>query len=1292
MVAISFSRPDPASPASVRDANFPTARRGFDQQQVRDFLRLVATELARMQERERFLDQELRSMRLQRPGPPVELDDETLARLLGEETTRILQAARESAAAIRAKAEEAVERMVREAREDAQHLRDEADSESHRRRRDAEQDAEAELAMAKQQGREMVEEARAYRERVLSELSRRRDLARQQIDQLVHGRDRLVQAFERARLVAADVVAELVPLGELSEYVNLSPTTGPVPVMVPASRLAGVSSISDEALAMRASSDPDDPALDPNGSSDATAAIDARLAPTTIEPRPDDVTGDDATPVGEEPPVAEVDDGESLPAPPPSITGATVLQFPDRRADAVVVSPGAEAEDDEEEEATEVPDDAVASATEFADGSNGAEVVDIAEVDTADVGEAADVGDGAEEVDDDEITANDVDDLFARLRSESVPAAAPGGDVDESAGETTEPDPFELRDEALTPLIVSSGRKLKRVLADEQNDVLERLRGKTAVRSADDLLPDAEEHAARYFGAISTELGAAVTAGADSVTATSASVHQDVDEQLGPVRAVLVDELVAPLRGRIGDRVEAVDGDNEELRQADAGDLPRMEDEAHRRPRRRPVPSRLQPRRVWRPGGGGERALVVRSHGRTMLGLRGQRPPGRRHRRQPVPDRAHLSTGAHGLSLPRRARRLTGAAAPPTPWSGRAAVASLAVRRAADLPRRRSWLRASGRVAIIGIALFIIVVVIFGRAVARFYIEALWFDGLGQSGVFWGAIRARLTLFALFFVAFALIAGGNVAIADKLAPTRYPANPHPIVDRVHELFGRRLQVYRYAIVAVFAVLMALPASTQWQAWMLYRNSQSFGSTDAEFHVDVGFYVFELPFINFVLDWLFFAIIVVLLLTLLAHVLNGGAMFASPMPTLSAGARGHLAVLLAVLAALKAADYWVHRYETTNERRGFVQGATYSIVHAQLPALLLLSIVALVTAALYLSTLRSESWRLPLISSAIWLVLAVVAGYIYPAAVQGLVVNPNQKAREAPYIERNVFATREAMGLDVATQTVSFRAISAESIAASSLQPLVDVRLLNPSEFQSRFQIDGGGEAGLTIADVDVDRYDLAGDGDPQQVLIAARELDLAGIANLTWQGRHLINTRGCGVLMAPAGQRARERPPGLRAGRLATRGALLQPEPHRLRRRRHRGKRAHVRQRRRGRAVFRHRRCCHVVVRASPGVRAGVHGVQRRRIGGDRRRFADVVGAQRPGPRREAGAVPLLRRRPLSSGRRRDGAVGGRRLHVHEPLPICRGGRRRRRPQLQQRHPPRRQLRPQQRQGRRRRL
>lgn len=424
---------------------------------------------------------------------------------------------------------------------------------------------------------------------------------------------------------------------------------------------------------------------------------------------------------------------------------------------------------------------------------------------------------------------------------------------------------------------------------------------------------------------------------------------------------------------------------------------------------------------------------------------------------------------------------------------------------------------------IIGVALLVILVVVFGRAVARFYVDMLWYDSLDQSGVFWGAIRARVLLFAMFFALFAVIAGSNLAIADKLAPSRFPPNAHPVVQRFHETYGRRLRIYRYIGAGVFAFLMALPTTAQWQTWLLFRNRQSFGIADEQFGADIGFYVFELPFLSFVLDWLFFALVLVLLLVLVTHVLNGGVMFASPIPTVNPGTRGHLAVLLAVLAALKAADYWIRRYETTNERRGFVQGATYSVVNALHPALLLLAFVALVTAGLFLSSLRTGSWRLPLIASAVWIVLAIVAGYIYPAVIQGLVVNPNQQARESEYISRNVSATRQAMGITtdhVSVQPVSFGRLSADDIAGD-VQPLEDIRLLNPIEARSQFERDRGDVAGIIIADLDVDRYPDA-DGELQQVLVGARELDLSGLPNRGWQGRHLIYTRGCEVVIAPS--------------------------------------------------------------------------------------------------------------------------------------------------------------------------
>ncbi|MGA1556806.1 MAG: DivIVA domain-containing protein, partial [Ilumatobacteraceae bacterium] len=230
-MAASLSRPDPSSPASVAEAGFSVVRRGYQSDEVRAFLVAVAAELGRLQERERALESELRRERtLTRTSQ--ELDEATVTELLGEETVRVLQTARESAALIRSRAEESAAQILGDAHDEANRLRQETELETARRRNDAVADAEAEVALAKQQGREMVNEARAYRERVLADLERRTSIARQQIEDLLGGRDRLLQAFERARLVAIDVTSSLQSVELPDETVNLTPTTGPVPMMV----------------------------------------------------------------------------------------------------------------------------------------------------------------------------------------------------------------------------------------------------------------------------------------------------------------------------------------------------------------------------------------------------------------------------------------------------------------------------------------------------------------------------------------------------------------------------------------------------------------------------------------------------------------------------------------------------------------------------------------------------------------------------------------------------------------------------------------------------------------------------------------------------------------------------------------------------------------------------------------------------------------------------------------------------------------------------------------------------
>jgi DivIVA domain-containing protein len=529
-MAMSLSRPDPSSPASIADAGFGTARRGFDQSEVREFLRMVAAELGRLHERERFLERELRTAQTNPDLSAVHLDDQTLTRLLGEETARVLTTARESAAEIRQKAEQAAAQLLSEAADEANRVREEADVEASRRRTDAAADAEAELSMAKQQGREMVNEARAYRERVLSELARRRELAREQIEQLLHGRDRLMQSFERARLVAVDVVAELQPLGEPDEYVNLSPTTGPVPVMLPntprpdtsgadttgADHEDGGRGEGEATTDSPIAGDPGETAGDEvDAGEQASGGLDIAEVGDTVEDTAQVETDEDATvdTAAEEEPVEAVADRRD---------DVVVDLFARIRADAVVDEP-----------VSPVPVDAV---------------------DPAEPEPAA------------EVTAEPVPEPAVEVAPE--PAAEPASETDDQ-GEDQEPEPtpFQRRDADLTPLIVASARKLKRVLADEQNEVLDALRRSEPVRHVDAILPPMADHVGRYRAAFADDLLAAASAGAASVaTGRAAKLRKaDAAKATAAGEGVLGQWLVAPLRERLERCVVDGDGDNSDI-------------------------------------------------------------------------------------------------------------------------------------------------------------------------------------------------------------------------------------------------------------------------------------------------------------------------------------------------------------------------------------------------------------------------------------------------------------------------------------------------------------------------------------------------------------------------------------------------------------------------------------------------------------------------------------------------------------------------------------------------------
>lgn len=525
-MSISFSRPDPSSPAAVGAAAFSVGRRGFDQNEVKEFLRMVAAELARLQEREKFLERELRSAQTRAISEPGALTEEMVTELLGEETARIIAAAREAALQIRERAEETAGRLIREASDDASRIRKEADIDSQRIRGDAASDAQAEIEMARQQGTEMVNEARQYRERVLNELAKRRELAREQIEQFEHGRDRLLNSFERARQTTEEVLSELAAgQDEDAELIDLTNSTGPIPVNQTAAPTGEIFDVEAEEM--------------------------AEIMPLeSAEQEPVADTGD----------IAEVEAREVEPesTEPSNVTSAVFGEVP---------AAGAASN----------PTSTAPSATESEHVAPVVSLFPKSEVRTADVAPKAAPkerkSDGAS-----------VDNLFEKLRTSSTEQvvervkAKPAREVkaekpkpDEKLAtkptKSSKPRVAPAREVDLTTEIANLAKKLKRVFADEQNGYFEFLRRKGAAKKLDSMLADLDADLDRYRVMLEPELMAAALRGASSVSdASAATLRRDLKsgDVLGEVHTYVGDKIVEPIRKSVQKCLKSVDGDTDQ--------------------------------------------------------------------------------------------------------------------------------------------------------------------------------------------------------------------------------------------------------------------------------------------------------------------------------------------------------------------------------------------------------------------------------------------------------------------------------------------------------------------------------------------------------------------------------------------------------------------------------------------------------------------------------------------------------------------------------------------------------
>ena len=426
---------------------------------------------------------------------------------------------------------------------------------------------------------------------------------------------------------------------------------------------------------------------------------------------------------------------------------------------------------------------------------------------------------------------------------------------------------------------------------------------------------------------------------------------------------------------------------------------------------------------------------------------------------------------------------------------------------------------------IIVIAVLILLFIGF-TVMSGFYVDLLWFREVDLSRVFWSVLRTKVILGLIFGLLFFALLYVNILIVRWLTPTTRILTPEQeAVDRVRQSLEPYLRWLIPLAVAALALVVGLGVSRQWQVFLLWRNGSglSFGSTEPIFDRDAAFYVFSLPWLRFVQGWLFSSLVGVTLIVGIAHFVWGGIQPQAPAfaDKVDPAVRAHLSVLLGLIMLTKAWGYYIGRFDLLTSPRGVVEGASYTDVKAQLPALNFLAIVAVICAVLFLVNIRVRLWSLPVIAVGLLVLVSVLLGTAYPAFVQQFSVKPQEQQRESIYIGYNIEGTRQAFGLD--DITVSERpadtVVSSEALQENDAT-VSNIRLWRPTVLLENFESLQRIRQYYEFMDVDVDRYDVS--GEPRVLMVSGREISQSGIpaGGQTWQNTHLVYTHGYGAVAA----------------------------------------------------------------------------------------------------------------------------------------------------------------------------
>ncbi len=443
---------------------------------------------------------------------------------------------------------------------------------------------------------------------------------------------------------------------------------------------------------------------------------------------------------------------------------------------------------------------------------------------------------------------------------------------------------------------------------------------------------------------------------------------------------------------------------------------------------------------------------------------------------------------------------------------------------------------------LLGVIILGIVILVSG---SRFFTDILWFSEVGFLDAYLTRIlteiglRVLIGVIAFLFFYFNLrytkkevMLSINVYDDDQVSSI-FQDRQMPVLDW---LTAGRIKIMYLGFSLFMALIFSTIGSGIWEPVLKLLNQEPTGNVDPIFGNDISFYLFSLPV------WEFFREIAVILVVLTAILVGFIYLFTSGFLSgvgsnpgesfdfnLSARAKKHLTILLALYLVTKIIDYRLSMYQLLYSDRGVAFGASFTDIHATLPGLRILLVLVVILTGLVLFSLYRKKYKLILGVIGVWLVAAVFFGAAYPQFVQRFRVEPNELVRERPYIENNIEMTLAAYDLDDVEEErfpIDYD-LSREDID-NNPGIFENVRLWDERPLQSTFSQLQELRQYYSFRDVDVDRYQI--DGEYRQVMLSLRELDKDNLPShaQTWVNRHLQFTHGYGTVMTGVSEATEE--------------------------------------------------------------------------------------------------------------------------------------------------------------------